>query len=192
MYREDNTRIQILKWLSPSYEIAHMIVSKAGKDLYRLTFAIAPTDYSESRSNNVQLSKTNAGWFGQPVGPSPITVNFSGYMLDVEGYLEKHQFLDNWGRFLQANRTSKMEYRNDYQVRFIIDGRAYYGYMQTITFQKSSQKPFTHQYSGTFIALYDKFIYKPDQLKVTTALGTYAVSTKVTKLGQSVYAILTR
>ncbi len=139
----------------------------------------------------MQLSKTNAGWFAQNMGPSPITISFDGYMLDVEGYLEKHQFLTNWSAFLQAKKTSTMEYKNDYQVRFNIGGRAYYGYMQSINFQKSSQKPFTHQYSGVFIALSDKYIYKPDQLKVTTSAGTYAVSTKTTVLGQTVYAILT-
>ena len=192
MYREDNTRIQVLEWIEPSYQIAHMIVSKAGKDLYRMTFAIAPVNFSENRSNNVQLSKTNAGWFGQHMGPSPISINFDGYMLDVEGYLEKHQFLTNWSSYLQAKKTTTSEYKNDYQVRLVILGRAYYGYMQSISFQKSSQKQFTHKYSATFIALSDKYIYKPDQLKVTTSAGTYAVSTKTTRLGQSVYAILTK
>jgi hypothetical protein len=169
-----------------------MIVSQNGQDLARITFALSPSSLSETRENNFQITKTGAGWFAQNMGPSVVSLSFDGFMLDIEGYLEKHQFLDNWKNFLEAKRTDKMEYQNKYSVRFLCMGREYYGFMRTITIQTTAQRPFLHQYSGMFMCLSDKYIYKPDQLKVSVATGSFKVTTRAATLGNNVYSILVR
>lgn len=194
MYRDDNTRVSLLKFVPPGYKVAHMLVSKKGSADIRITFAVSPSSFSETRSNNVQLSKTNAGWFAQRMGPSPVNLTFDGFMLDIEGYLEKHQFLSNWKQFLEDKKTNRMEYQNEYSVKFICMGRTYSGFMQSISFSASGGRPFLHQYSGSFVSLNDTYSYKPDnELKVSTSAGTYAIATKVkTTLGTNVYSILTK
>jgi len=190
-YRDEGTRIELLKFILPNYQTACLIASKAGKKVARITFAISPISLGEVRSNNFQFSKTSGGWFAQRLGPSLVPVSFSGYMLNMEGYLEKHQFLTNWQKYIQDTKGDNMDYSNDYSLSFICLGREYSGVMQSISIQSSSSQQFLHQYSCSFTSFSDRYIYKPDVSKVYLSSGAYSVATTESMQASSkIYSIL--
>ena len=191
MWRGDYDRIQIPEVIPPGYKVAHMIASLNGKDAYRITFAISPSSLNESRTNNYQVNKTNGGWFAQRMGPNPMQVSIDGYMLDIEGYLEKHQFLWNWKNFLEDRKVNTLEYENSYTIRLICMGRAYYGAATSISISSSGMKPFLHQYQMSFMIFKDEYIYKPNEVKV--ALNKTNTSSALTgkNVGSRLYSVLT-
>lgn len=188
----DYDRIEVLQFVPPQYKVARMIVRKAGVQVAYITFAISPSSLNESRQNNVQMSKTNGGWFLQRLGPAPTNLSFDGYMLDIEGYLEKHQFLNNWKLFLEDTKTDSMEYQNDYTISFMCSGREYFGIMTAISISTSSLKPFLHQYNGTFVSLSDNYIYKPDDPKVQMSLTGSAAPGQTLPASKQIYQILSK
>jgi alpha-acetolactate decarboxylase len=155
-----------------------------------IPFMISPSSSSESRSTSQQMSKTNAGWFIMRTGKNPGTMNISGYMLDIKNALERHQFLENYKKYIEDIKNERLEFTNEYSTKLRVEGRDYYGYIQSISFTKSAVQPFLYQYNITLVVLNDKMIYDPryaaqslesvnSLLKTGTAVATVSPITKI-------------
>lgn len=131
-----------------------------GISSYTVKFLVSPSSFSEARSNVRQMNRTNGGWYISRGGRNPITMNISGYMLDIKNYLERHQFIWNYKRFIEDRKNSLFEYENYYKTKFVCEGRAYYGYIDSVQFSKSSERPFMYQYNISFVALDDRYIFQ--------------------------------
>ena len=191
-FKGDYDRIRINEFIPPSYVTSHFVVMLNGAAKYRITFAVGPSSLNESRSNNFQTAKTNNGWFMQRLGPSPIQLSFSGYMLDTEGYLEKHQFLSNWKSLIEDQRVAGSEYKNDYTVKFICMGREYYGVVNAINISTDAQRQLLHTYSISMTCFSDQYIYKPGEAKITTSFNTVTKPKKQIQLSPNLFTIMTR
>lgn len=164
-----------------------------GISSYTINFLVSPSSFSESRSNVRQVNRTNGGWFVMKGGRNPINMNITGYMLDVKNFLEKHQFIWNYKRFIEDRKSSLFEYENYYSVRFICEGREYYGYIDSIQFSKSAERPFMHQYTISFVALDDRYIFSSSMAlqEAKTIVPSYKyATTKTVKLANIVYNTL--
>ena len=124
-----------------------------------LHFLISPSDFSESRSNIMNDSKTMGGWIAQRCGRSAINIQFSGYMLDIKSQMERHEFLENYKNYIEDSKVEDQTYVNYYRQKFVIEGRDYYGHVTSLQFSKSAQMPFLYRYNITFTAYSDKKIY---------------------------------
>jgi hypothetical protein len=109
------------------------------------------------------VTKTNAGWFIMRTGKNPTNLIISGYMMDAKDVLEKHEFLENYKKYIEDTRNVRMEYVNPYAVKIRLEGRDYHGYIQSISFSKAAIQPYLYQYNLTFIILNDKMIYDARQ-----------------------------
>lgn len=166
-----------------------------GISSYTINFLVSPSSFSESRSNVRQINRTNGGWFVMKGGRNPINMSISGYMLDVKNFLEKHQFIWNYKRFIEDRKSSLFEYENYYSVKFICEGREYYGYIDNIQFTKSAERPFMHQYTISFVALDDRYIFSSsmalNEAKKIVPSYQYA-PIKTVKLADIVYNTINR
>jgi hypothetical protein len=126
-----------------------------------LNFAVSPSSFSDSRSITQQMSKTSAGWFIQRTGKAPSSVALTGYMLDIKKQLERHAFLEQYKRCVEDTKNERFESFYEYNTKIFIEGRAYYGYMQSISFSKSGTQPFLYQYNMNFVILGEQQVYNP-------------------------------
>ena len=145
----------------PGYHNAFLQFDKIGsnEEPVYLQFLISPSDFSETRSNIINDIKTMGGWLAQRCGRSAISVNFSGYMLDIKSQLERHEFLENYKNYIEDTKVEDQSYTNYYKQKFVIEGREYYGHVTSIQFSKSAQSPFLYRYAVMFTAYSDKRIY---------------------------------
>jgi hypothetical protein len=124
-----------------------------------LQFLIGPSDFSESRSNLYSNSKTMGGWITQRSGKNTISIQFSGYMLDIKSQMERHSFLENYKKYIEDEKVEDQTYVNYYRQKFVIEGREYYGHLVAVDFAKSADKQFLYKYNMSFLAYNDKKIY---------------------------------
>lgn len=124
-----------------------------------LQFLIGPSDFSESRSNLFSSSKTMGGWIAQRSGKNTISIQFSGYMLDIKSQMERHSFLENYKKYVEDEKVEDQTYVNYYRQKFVIEGREYYGHLVAVDFAKSADKQFLYKYNMSFLAYNDKKIY---------------------------------
>ncbi len=145
----------------PGYHNAFLSISKKStkEEVLTLPFKISPSSFSEARSKLYQLIKTMGGWMIQKLGSNPIEINLSGYMLDIKGTLERHDFLDNYEKYIDDQKNYTSDYYNDYYAKLVIEGREYYGIVAGLNFQKSATNPFIYSYNLAFVALGQKRIY---------------------------------
>ena len=148
----------------PGYHNAFLSISKksTGEEILALPFKISPSSFSEARSKLYQLVKTMGGWMVQKLGSNPIEVNLSGYMLDIKGTLERHDFLDSYERYIDDRKNYTSDYYNEYHTKLVVEGREYYGIVAGLNFQKSAANPFIYSYNLSFVALGQKRIYNAD------------------------------
>lgn len=152
----------------PGYHNAFLSISKKStkEEVLTLPFKISPSSFSEARSKLYQLVRTMGGWMIQKLGSNPIEINLSGYMLDIKGTLERHDFLDNYEKYIDDQKNYTSDYYNDYYTKLVIEGREYYGIVAGLNFQKSATNPFIYSYNLAFVALGQKRIYDASQAVV--------------------------
>lgn len=144
----------------PGYHSAYIqITNTSDNSITTIPFLISPSSSSESRSSSQQMTKTSAGWFIMRTGKNPTSLNISGYMMDAKDVLEKHEFLENYKKYIEDTKNARLEYVNPYSVKIRLEGRDYYGYIQNISFSKAAVQPYLYQYNIAFIILNDKMIY---------------------------------
>ena len=149
----------------PGYHNAFLSVTQksTGKEVLALSFKVSPSTFSDARSKLYQLVKTFGGWMIQKLGNQPIEVNLGGYMFDMKGTLERHDFIDNYKKYIEDQKNYTTDYYNEYYTKLVIEGREYYGMITALTFSKqASNSPFLYQYNLSFIALGEKRIYNAD------------------------------
>lgn len=129
---------------------------------HTINFLVSPSSFTETRSNIRQLNRTNGGWFVAKGGRNPIQMNVSGYMMDIKNYMERHQFIWSYKRYIEDRKNNVLEFENYYSVKFTCEGREYYGYIDSIQFSKSSMQPFMYQYNINFVALDDRYVFQSD------------------------------
>lgn len=147
----------------PGYHNGMLAFQKrnSSEDPIYINFLISPSSFSSNYSNNINDTKTLGGWVGVRAGKNPISVRFSGYMLDIYNQLERHRFLADYKNYIEDKKDTSHSYYNEYNCKLIIEGRDYYGYVAGIGFSKEAEKPFIYQYSISFVAYNDKEIYDP-------------------------------
>lgn len=147
----------------PGYHNGMLAFQKrnSSEDPIYINFLISPSSFSSTYSNNVNNTKTLGGWVGVRAGKNPISVRFSGYMLDIYNQLERHRFLADYKEYIEAKKDTSHSYMSEYNCKLIIEGRDYYGYVSSVGFSKDAEKPFIYQYNISFIAYNDKEIYDP-------------------------------
>lgn len=162
-------KISVRELSLPGYKPAYLTITKDGKVQDNIPFLISPSTFSDSRSASKQVSKTNGGWFIMHSGKNPINLSWNGYMLDMKKQLERHQFLEMYKVYIEDKKNNDMEYENPYSVTFSCEGRSYYGFIQSVSFSKSGMQPYIYQYSISFIATSEKYIFDP---KLIDGYGT--------------------
>ena len=100
----------------PGYHNAYLSILKksTNKQIITLSFKVSPSTFSDARSKLYQLVKTLGGWMMQKLGNQPIEISLSGYMLDMMGTLERHDFLDNYKAYIEDQKIYTSDYYNDY------------------------------------------------------------------------------
>ena len=138
----------------PGYKNAYLqIVKKDGSERVSIPFAISPSNFNDTRSNLFQTVRTMSGWVVLKLGTEPIAVTISGYMLDCAEKQERHEFLEKYKQYIEDNKNYNHYYYNDYNCTLIIEGREYIGYVSSLTYTKSAERPFLYQYTIQFVAL---------------------------------------
>lgn len=145
----------------PGYHNAFLQFEKidSSEDPVYIQFLIGPSDFSESRSNIFNTSKTMGGWIAQRSGKNAINIQFSGYMLDIKSQMERHVFLENYKKYVEDEKVEDQTYVNYYRQKFVIEGREYYGHLVSVDFAKSADRQFLYRYNMSFVAYNDKKIY---------------------------------
>lgn len=145
----------------PGYHNAFLYFERldSSEDPVYIQFLIGPSDFSESRSNLFNSTKTMGGWIAQRSGKNAINIQFSGYMLDIKSQMERHSFLENYKKYVEDEKVEDQTYINHYRQKFVIEGREYYGHLVSVDFAKSADKQFLYRYNMSFVAYNDKKIY---------------------------------
>lgn len=134
------------------------------KEITVIGFMVSPTSFSESRSNNSNLTKTKGGWFQSRNGKNPINISFTGYMLDTAECQERHNFIETYFKeYMQDKKANSGDYYNDYSVAFIIEGKKYIGALNNLGIQKSAVQQFLYQYTASFVALDEYMVFEGAQ-----------------------------
>lgn len=190
-WKGDYDRLTISEFIPANYKVGHLMALLNGRNRWRITFAISPSNLNESRANEYQTSKTNGGYFAMKMGPSPTQISWSGYMLDIEGYLEKHKFLENWKNLIEDRQNSNLEYENEYTFKFVCMGREYYGIINSINIGTDARTPLLHSYSISMTCFNDKCIYTSDKVITLKSVNKVAGSSDVV-ISNRIYGMLNR
>jgi len=154
-----------------------------------IPFLVSPDNVSDSRSNALRTIKTEAGWFIARVGQNIGQLNFSGFMLDSREQMERHAFIEAYKKNVVDKMTDTFDSAGT-TVYVDIEGSRYVGFINSVTFQKSSLQPFLYQYSISFLYLSDA----PSHGLGTLLDGNYhyaEVLADGTTLSDNTYSMLT-
>lgn len=114
-------------------------------------FLISPSSISIQHSNDLQPSKTMAGWFISKGGPALGTLSFSGYVQDTLQTPERLRFMDVYNYYVEDKQNNYMEFYNSFKQQITIEGTTYHGLIQGLQMSKSGNQHFLYQYSMTMI-----------------------------------------
>lgn len=147
----------------PGYHNAYIGVTykKNGAKAFDFTFLISPSSFADSRQKLFQTMRTMAGWMIVRLGRQPIELNLTGYMVDIKGTLERHDFLENYNKYIEDQKNFDASYFSEYNTKLVIEGREYYGILTGVSFSKVADRPFLYSYNLGFIALGEVKVYNP-------------------------------
>lgn len=147
--------------------------SLVDKRHYRGGFLISPSSMSEQRGANTQIEKTMSGYWVFRNGRAVGTIALSGYFLETLVALERNYWLRLFESYAQDSQNSKMEYINNWKQWLTIEGRRYYGFIQSLSTTKSGNNPYLYQFNMTFTFFNDEDAYGIDH---TVSMNTAQIS----------------
>lgn len=158
----------------PGYKRATLLFENIiTKKQVECVFMISPSSIQDGKSINAQIDKTLTGWFASRSGASPSTISTSGYFLDTSENNERLDFLDNFSNYMLDKQNSHLEFVNEWKQTFIIEGRQYFGFMQSISLSKNSMMPFIYAYNMSFMYFRDfKIHHSKDKRDDNSTLNT--------------------
>ena len=167
----------------PGYETASIkIYNRQNNEAKILYFQVSPGRITDSRRPNMQVIRSQSGFFVWRNGEHPAEITFSGYMLDSKEVSERHSFLVAYKRYVEDKHTEYMEYFNEFTIKLCIEGIEYSGLISSISFSKDASKPYLYEYTIQFLSFSQRNVYMNES---TTGL-TWAVAPEDVTLMQAV------
>lgn len=166
----------------PGYDTTALkIYNRANHEAKILYFQISPNTFSDSRQPNIQVLRSQSGFFVWRNGEQPAEISFSGVMLDSKEVPERHNFLMAYKRYIEDKHTEYMEYFNEFTMKLCIEGIEYSGLITGVNFSKNANSPFLYEYSISFLSFSQRDVY----MKESAEGLTWSVGPKNTELNST-------
>lgn len=144
----------------PGYETAALkIYNRANNEAKILYFQVSPSRFADSRKPNIQILKSQSGFFVWRNGEHPAELSFSGFMLDTKEVPERHEFLVAYKKYIEDKHTQYMEYFNEFTVKLCIEGVEYSGLITGVDFAKDARSPYLYEYNINFLSFSQRDVY---------------------------------
>lgn len=135
----------------PGYKNAKILFTdKESNKVTQWGFLVSPSSVNIQSSNNIQKSKTMAGWIFNHLGPSIGSLTISGYFLDTLKAPERLRFWSIYTQYVEDQQDRYLEYANNWKQTIMIEGLYYDGLIESLSQSKSAQMPFLYQYTINF------------------------------------------
>ena len=137
----------------PGYQNARITFQEVSgnKNSYAWGFLVSPSSLNIQYGNDIQVSKTMAGWFMAKGGPAVGSITINGYLLDTLQTPERHRFMDIYNEYAVDKQNNYMEFYSDYSQSITIEGTTYHGLIQSVQMSKSGNQHFMYQYTISMI-----------------------------------------
>ena len=157
----------------PGYDTAALkIYNRSNHEAKIIYFQVSPSRFTDSRKPNIQLLKSQSGFFVWRNGEQPAELSFSGSMLDSKEVPERHDFLLAYKKYIEDKHTEYMEYFNEFTMKLCIEGIEYSGLVTSVDFSKDAQSPYLYEYNINFLSFSQRDVYMKESAKgVTWSVG---------------------
>ena len=136
----------------PGYKNAKIILqNNENNSIYKWGFMASPSSINMQFANDIQKSKTMAGWIMTHEGPSLAVLALSGVFLDTLKSPERLRFW--WylyNPYIQDQQDRYMEFANNWKQTIRVEGLFFDGVIESMTQSKNAQSPFLYQYNISF------------------------------------------
>lgn len=144
----------------PGYETASLkIYNRSNNEAKILYFQVSPSRFADSRKPNIQILKSQSGFFVWRNGEHPAELSFSGSMLDSKEVPERHEFLVAYKKYIEDKHTKYMEYFNEFTIKLCIEGVEYSGLITGVDFAKDARNPYLYEYNINFLSFSQRDVY---------------------------------
>lgn len=163
----------------PGYDTAALkIYNRSSREAKIIYFHVSPSRFTDSRKPNIQILRSQSGFFVWRNGEQPAELSFSGVMLDSKEVTERHSFLVAYKRYVEDKHTEYMEYFNEFTMKLCIEGIEYSGLVTSVNFSKDAQSPYLYEYNINFLSFSQRNVY----MKESADGLTWSVAPEKTKL----------
>lgn len=144
----------------PGYDTAALkIYNRSSHEAKIIYFQVSPSRFTDSRKPNIQIMKSQSGFFVWRNGEQPAELSFSGVMLDSKEVPERHNFLMAYKTYIEDKHTEYMEYFNEFTMKLCIEGVEYSGLLTSVDFSKDAQSPYLYEYNINFLSFSQRDVY---------------------------------